>query len=66
MRLAADKDPGFDKTRFIDALNAFDRLGPEEFALDVADYRRLRTLVSTSRQLLERDPGWGDPGLSIR
>ncbi|MPZ70082.1 MAG: hypothetical protein GEU71_11220 [Actinobacteria bacterium] len=65
MRLAADKDPGFDKTRFIEALNAFDRLDPEEFDLDVDDYHRLRTLVSTFRQQLERDLGRDDPGLNL-
>ena len=59
------QDPGFDKTRFIEALNGFDRLDPEEFDLDVDDYRRLRTLVSTWRQQLERDLGRDDPGLSL-
>jgi len=65
MRLATDKDPGFDKTGFIEALNAFDRLDPEEFDLDIDDYRRLRTLVSTWRQQLERHLGRDDPGLSL-
>lgn len=65
MALAADKDPGFDTTRFIEALAAFGRLDPEEFDLDVGDYRRLRTLVSMWRRQLERDLGRDDPGLSL-
>jgi hypothetical protein len=59
------QDPGFDKPRFIEALNAFDRLDPKEFDLDVDDYRRLGALVSTWRQQLEGDLGRDDPGLSF-
>lgn len=65
MGLAADKDTGFETTGFVEALKAFNRLDPEEFDLDVDDYRRLRTLVSTWRQQLERDLGRDDPGLSL-
>lgn len=45
--LAAEKDTGFDKSLFLEALAAFDRFTPDDFGLSDDEYVRLRSRVST-------------------
>lgn len=43
--LASEKDSGFNRERFLEALEAFNRLDAEEFDLPLSDYERLREEV---------------------
>ena len=43
--LATEKDAGFSRERFLEAVAAFDRLDRDEFELSAADYRQLRDEV---------------------
>lgn len=53
--LAAEKDTGFDKALFLEALAAFDRFTPEDFGLDDDEYDRLQNRVLTWRAELSRE-----------
>jgi len=43
--LATEKDAGFSRERFLEAVAAFDRLDRDEFELSATDYRQLRDEV---------------------
>lgn len=54
-KLAAEKDAGFDRAIFLDALYAFERLKPEQFDLDAEGYERLHHRVRKWRHDLQRE-----------
>ena len=53
--LASEKDTGFDKTHFLEALSSFNRFTPADFGLDEDEYEHLRVTVSTWRAQLVRE-----------
>lgn len=53
--LAREKDLGFDRRYFLDALRAFDRLPADTFDIDPADYDRLRAKVQLWRRELSAE-----------
>lgn len=69
--LAAEKDPGFDRTVLADMLRRLDRLPRADFDVDDAEFARLRASVVGWRYQLEiqgpgRDAGKGtEPGLEL-
>lgn len=52
LSLAHEKDLGFDVAHLLDAINAFNRLRPEEFPISEARYLGLREQVTTWRAQL--------------
>ena len=56
LRLAAQKDLGFDHARFLEAVRAFDRLTPDDFN-DPQQHQELRDRVSGWEQQLTRGAG---------
>lgn len=69
LELAARKDRGFNKARFVEALSSLDRLPREDFPVDDATLARLRSRMNSWRlelgRTLERERGRGidPPGL---
>lgn len=61
MDLAAQKDAGFDTTRFLESLASFQRFTPVDFGIDEAEYERLRATVAKWRNDLGRDQGREPP-----
>lgn len=64
--LAAEKDPGFDRSVLADMLRTFDRLPRADFDVDDSEFDRLRTLVRSWRQQLEIETREGpgpEPGM---
>lgn len=53
--LAAEKDTGFDKSLFLEALAAFDRFTSEDFGVNDDEYDQLRNRVLTWRAQLSRE-----------
>ncbi len=51
--LAADKDPGFDRSVLAAMLGTLDRLPRADFDVDDAEFARLQTLVESWRNQLE-------------
>jgi hypothetical protein len=63
--LAAEKDPGFDRSILAHMLRSFDRLPRADFDVDDSEFARLRDEVDTWRQQLEieiRDSPGREPG----
>lgn len=67
LELAARKDRGFSKARFVEALSSLDRLPREDFPVDDATLARLRSRMNSWRdelgRTLERERGIDPPGL---
>jgi hypothetical protein len=64
-QLAAEKDPGFDRTILAEMMNRIDRLPRSEFGIEDDEYERLRQSVEMLRDELlglNRDP----PGRSTK
>jgi hypothetical protein len=55
MDLAAQKDTGFDRERFLEALSSISRFTADDFALSQYEYEQLKATVDVWRSQLRRE-----------